>query len=326
MLKNGELRVCGESLVSRDQWLLFCKESPYSTFFHTPMWAELFAGPAMIPVASILELSDGSSVLFPRVVKKGPMNLFSVIISMPACTFGGWISRTTLNESHHRVLLDYCGKYRDLLIRENPYDQVLNRVEIEGSEDDFTQSVDLSCGYDAVFAGSEYCHRKAVRNATKKGVTVEQAEEPAHWDEYFRIYLHSVERWKSGQIFSGVSYDSGLLRKIRNLDHAYRKLWLARVGGKAVAGIICFYWNDHAVAWHGAGLDDYFIYRPNNMLYNSAIRHACENGFRWFDCNPSSGISGVIKFKESLGASRLRCRVINRKSGLRSLISFLRRK
>ncbi len=66
------------------------------------------------------------------------------------------------------------------------------------------------------------------------------------------------------------------------------------------------------------------MHRPNNLLYEHAIRHAAEEGYRWFDCNPSAGLPGVIEFKKHLGTIPLRSRVIDKKSSLRRLMERLR--
>jgi lipid II:glycine glycyltransferase (peptidoglycan interpeptide bridge formation enzyme) len=102
------------------------------------------------------------------------------------------------------------------------------------------------------------------------------------------------------------------------------RLWLVSLDDTIIAGILCFYWNRHAVAWHGAGLSGYFSYRPNNLLYNHAIMHAAENGYRWFDCNPSSDLSGVSTFKKLIGAQPLQSRVLVRRSQLFRILDLLR--
>ncbi|NLG16956.1 MAG: GNAT family N-acetyltransferase [Fibrobacter sp.] len=318
-MSGGDLKIVCESKATRDQWLTICKETPFATFFHTPMWPEIFSGRRVRPEGLILKFNDGTEVLFPCAVKSGPAKLFKVILSMPAATFGGWVSRSSLTPEHHKAILEYFRKFRDLILRENPYDPVLQKVDIDGSEEDFTQSVDLSEGYEAAFDRAGCNHRNAVRNAMRKGVTVKQAASQGDWDQYYSIYLSSIQRWKRGQKFTGVSYGPEVFNSIRDLPDENRKLWVAEIDGKIIAGILCFYWNSHAVVWHGAGLEEYFKYRASNLLYDHAIKQACLGKLRWLDCNPSGGISGVADFKDSLGALRLRSRIINRMSWIRRL-------
>jgi lipid II:glycine glycyltransferase (peptidoglycan interpeptide bridge formation enzyme) len=155
-------------------------------------------------------------------------------------------------------------------------------------------------------------------------VTVTAAEEFRLWERYHRIYCESINRWKKKKNHTGVSYDINFFKEIYQVDSKYRKLWLAIVDNEPVAGIICFYWNRHAVVWLGAGLESFFDYHPNDLVYHNAIKDAAEKGFHWFDCNPSAGLDGVYNFKRSLGAEVLQTNYINRKSTLRGLAERLR--
>lgn len=309
-----------------DDWLGICKDCHYATFFHTPLWAKAFekwSSGKIKANAVMIEFYDGKKVLLPLSEKTvGPIKIG---ISMPVTTYGGWISRDKLHTEHAQSLLRYLRKkYKDLLFVENPYDPLLSNVIIHKAIDYSTSTVDLRGGLDKVVEQSKYYHRKNIKTAEKAGVTVQSTEDFSKWQEYYEAYEESIHRWKKKEIFSGVSYDFSLFQILYQLDPNCRKLWVAVLNGKIISGILCFYWNKHAVAWHGAGLSEYFNYRPNNLLYQTAMQHACNAGYFWFDCNPSGGLEGVSSFKQGLGAIRLRTRVIDQKSLIRKIASFLK--
>lgn len=312
--------------VSREEWLARCSSCPYATFFHTPLWAELFSKTAperFCNGTKKLLLADGTSVLVPLLIKKVLFSRVQVALAMPGTTFGGWLADVPLTSDQAAVVMRYLKTYPDLILRENPYAPITTAWDGE-ILDDCTYAIDLTDGYDAIFAGSSTGHRNAVRGAVRQSVVVEEAFLAADWDTYLAIYHASIERWKKRTLFNGVTHDASFFRAISQLPDSVRKLWLAKVNGKIVAGILCFYWNRHVVVWHGCGLSSYFSYRPNNYLYDRAMFHACAAGYRWFDCNPNGNLAGVAKFKQYLGAKPMKSRVLLRRSLVKRCVDRLR--
>jgi CelD/BcsL family acetyltransferase involved in cellulose biosynthesis len=324
----GDLKICSDSPVCDSQWLSCCKDCSYATFFHTPMWVNAFeqwSNGKIKADTRIIQFSDGKKVLLPLAVKR--IGWLRIGISMPASTYGGWITLEKLQPEHVNSLLKYIRKkYKDLILVENPYDPLLSAVSIEKARDIGTSSIDLSQGMESVVKNSKYYHRKNLKTAERCGVTVQVAEDFSKWLEYYEVYKESIVRWKGRKIFSGVKYDLRLFEILHQMDRSLRRLWIAELEGKVVAGILCFYWNKHAVAWNGAGLSEYFHCRPNNLLYQNAIEHACSNNYQWFDCNPSGGLEGVSNFKQGLGAKMLQTRIIEQKSFTRKIAALVRLK
>ena len=320
MKSPAGLRIAGIRPAERNEWDRACLNCEYATFFHTPAWVDVFAkttGGAMAPATEAITFSDGLSAILPLARRRYLGGLVRLFWSMPAHTFGGWISEHPLTAEHARLLAGHLGKLQDLQWRENPYDPALASIALPRAHRDFTHTVDLSGGISAVEDRFDYAHRKAVRKAVASGVTVAETELFEEWESYFSLYEASRARWKERRIARGGGYPHSLFTAIYESRNEGRKLWLARVNGIPAAGILCFYWNCHAVAWLGAGKAEYFMYRPNNLLYEYAIRHAAGQGYRWFDCNPSAGLRGVIEFKEHLGAVSRQSRVVEKKTALR---------
>ncbi|MBN1130830.1 MAG: GNAT family N-acetyltransferase [Chitinispirillaceae bacterium] len=312
---------------SRQEWEQACRECGHATFFHTPHWAALFSASGrgrIVPAAERVEFSDGASAVMPIVYKWYLLRSLRLYWSMPAGTCGGWVSADALTEAHARLLVARLDGIRDLVWRENPYDPLLRAIELPCSADDFTQAIDLRQGLAAAEARADHAHRKAVRKAREKGVVAVEASDFGQWKSYFSLYQDSRRRWKERNLPANRGYDRAFFDLLYRSPAEHRRLWLAQVDGTPVAGILCFYWNRHAVAWLGAGAADHFGCRPNNLLYEHAVRHAAGAGYHWFDCNPSAGLKGVVEFKEHLGAQKLQSRVVNRRSFLRRAAESLR--
>ena len=310
---------------SRLEWLSVCKECSYSTFFHTPYWVELFqkwSGGKISPCTKKVVFSDGKIAVLPLVQKSIFVN--KVYLSMPASTYGGWVSPDILDEEHVTAIIKYLNVYKDFIIRENPYSPFPDSIGLNDITEDFTQVIELQGGYESVCKNAHSCHRKAVRNAVKSGLKILEAQDLKEYEIFGELYTNSITRWKNRGIFKGVNYTVENYRDIYNIEACYRKLFLAFHESTPIAGLLCFYWKKHVVAWHAAGLEKYFHLRPNNLLYDFALKDASLGGYEVFDLNPCSGLGGVEKFKEYLGAKKLRSRLVNRKSFLRKIALYLR--
>lgn len=329
MASDAPIRSIASRPATREEWMHVCRACDYATFFHTPYWAEIFTGTKrgrMVSAPERVEFNDGTVAIIPLVYTNYWGNRMRLYWSMPAHTFGGWISSMPLAGDHIRALIARLHAIPNLVWRENPYDPLLKDIELSHCREDFTQVIDLRSGFDAAKARSDYSHRRAVQRALEKGVSVCEAGDFELWRNYFSLYKASRERWKENDLLRNRrGYTIELFKAIFECPSEHRKLWLAQVDGKPIAGILCFYWNRHVVSWHGAGTGELFNkYRPNDLLYDHASRHAAENGYHWFDCNPSGGFKGVADFKEHIGARKMRARLVNQRSMVLRTAEFLR--
>lgn len=313
--------------VSDESWLAACKECPEATFFHTPYWADLFEkrSPAKYSKATYsIRFDNGCNVVIPLIRKRHFFGLVTIACSMPAATFGGPVSKFALSDMQKNTVLKSLYRYPNLLLRENPYFPLSDLQDGASVWNDPTQAIDCSLGYDTIWKNAAHSHRKCVRNGSKNGVVITVAQNREEWDRYLLLYAASIERWKKRSIFSGVYYDAPFFNSIEHLDPSLRRLWLAKKDNEIIAGIICFYWNNHVVAWHGAAHAEYFSLYPTNLLYDRALYDAIQGGFRWFDCNPCGGLAGVYKFKEHMGAQPLQSRVVQKRSWLLHVLDITR--
>jgi hypothetical protein len=328
MTSGVPVSIIARRSATTDEWEQACRACDYATFFHTPLWASVFtrvARTGMAPSAQIVEFSDGASALLPLTCRGFFGGLFRVYWSMPACTYGGWLSAGALTKEHCREMVTFMRSFPNLVWRENPYDPVLKTMDLHHAVDDFTQTIDLTNGFDRANARCDYSHRRAVRQARESGVTISEASNFEEWISYFSLYKDSRVRWREKGLLRSRGYSREQLRIMFEVPAEHRKLWLAKLGDMPIAGTLCFYWNRHAVSWSAAGRADYFHrYRPNDLLYDRAIDDAAKAGYRWFDCNPSGGFQGVVDFKQHIGAQKIRCRIVNNRSPVRRCADLIR--
>ena len=311
------------------EWETVCHQCEYATFFHTPYWHALFNdldGFAIIPAAQHITFADNATAIVPLSQQKKALGILTVSHSSPATTFGGWISPNHLTPEHLLALRDYLRSCHDLIWRENPYAPLLNTIDIGGSYEDFTQSIDLRQELAFINQNQSPAHTKALRKAEREQVTIKTTATATDWELYYQLYQSSRVRWKKrdAAMKQSSGYPRLLFERLSNLAPDQCRLFSAWHNSGMIAGVICLSWNHHTVTWHGAASGESFNLRPNNLLYDTIIRQSHAEGRHWIDFNPAGGHEGVVTFKEHLGAQRLQSRVVNQKSLLRKIISIVR--
>jgi len=320
---------------TRDKWLSAAKSCPYATYFHTPHWYDHIS-PKHDHTALEVSFNDGASAIIPMMKIKRMAGLLTDRFSSPCGTYGGWISASDLSEEHARILTCLITSEKNLTFRVNPFDNLsstlipvmisepnFSHVELK---DDFTCTLDLTKSEHEIFIGLTDGHRRAVKSAVRNSVTVKAAESINEWERYYSLYLSSVERWRAGgpSLKPKTVYPLSLFRRIYENRTGNEILWLAVKDGEPVAGSLFFYWNRHAVYWHGAADADHFSLKPNHLLHWEILLDAARRGYSIFDFNPSGGYIGVESYKKRFGAKRVPSPVLSTKTPMRRIITTVR--
>jgi lipid II:glycine glycyltransferase (peptidoglycan interpeptide bridge formation enzyme) len=282
--------------VNIDEWNDFVNACPTTTFFHTPQWYKIwheYAGYGY--EARLFEFKSGNKVLLPLGWKKRAKGLIKAYMSSPVGTYGCFLVQEFLSKYEIEKLHKYVNDFSSIQIRENPFQKVFPKKF--WSKNDFTQIIELDDGFDDIFKNWTKGHSSAYKKGHREGIIVKLASDN-EWKEYFEIYLNTFLRWQKPP---SNPYNWELFDLIRELDKRQCKLWLAFYKEKIIAGCLCFYHNNHVVYWHGASLKDYFDFRPVHVLQYYIIKDAVDNGYKWYDFNPSGGHEGVAKFKKGFG-------------------------
>ncbi|MBE0447284.1 MAG: GNAT family N-acetyltransferase [Actinobacteria bacterium] len=291
-----------------DEWDLLWWGCPYSTYFQSREWAEIwniYTKGGMRPEPKIVEFSDGKKALLPLSFQKSCKGLVRGYISSPAGTFGGWISTDELSLAHAMLLTDCLVRLGNLVWRINPYDELAFKVNVRASRDDKTQVLNLVSVSDGIYKMWEKGPMAyKVRKARKGEVWVRLASTLDDWLAYYQVYQDSLRRWGDR---ASSRYDWRIFNEMFRRESPYIKLWLAIYQNKIVAGIINFYAKKHAVGWHASALAQHFKLYPMNLLVYEIVKDACEKGYSWFGFNPSGGHKGVERFKRSFGAQFFQC-------------------
>jgi len=289
-------------------WQDIVRASPVATFFHTDAWTEVMAEAFQLEdITCGFVFSDNTRAVLPLLAKKTRFNAaYTRCRSMVPGVYGGVISEKTLTESRHREIEAYLlsRKLTDLVVTGNPLDPNPFFSDRFRKTDKFTHILDLSAGFEPVFAGYSPKARRRSKSGLKKGLEIRPARTPQDIQDYYETYRDSLRRWGDAATrHYAFSLFENLFSKSRS--GADLRLWLATLKNKIIGGVLVLYCNRHAVEWHAAFLREHAALSPNNTLRTEIIRDACRRGIERYDFNPSSNLAGVIKFKESFGAKKV---------------------
>ena len=275
-----------------------------STYFHTYEWAKIieqvFRNHSIATAAFIFD--DGVKAILPLIQFKRLLGLRKSCFSMVPGVYGGLISNESLTpEQVEKIYSHIVKKHSDINIFGNPY--IENYMpEFFHKDEIFTHVLDLENGFETIWENYSKSYRRHIKKAKTYGLSVRLGESLEDYREYYNIYEDSLKRWGDN---ATSRYGFNLFENICNLKSKNIKLFLAMLDEKIISGALLFYCGNHIVWWHSATLSDFYRYNPVKFMQNEIIKKSCENGYKYYDFNPSGGHEGVIKFKEGFGAKRI---------------------
>lgn len=304
---------------NNEMWEKLVEKDPYATFFHTPIWYEVARNYGELDGYDFFVLHIGDSRYgFPIGYRKILKGISKTYVSSPFGTYGGVLSdQEIIPASHLKEIRNWLLSWKSISFRDNPFRLLLEDVYGESS---YTQAVKLKeVDITNIYKDWTKGHKSAAKKAIREGVTIRIAESVEDWDEYYAVYLDSIKRWgDSATSF----YKKNLFYSLMEKEKI--KLWLAFFDGRVISGCLCFYHNKHVVYWHGAALQDYFKLGSVHALQAELIKNALENGFLFYDFNPSGNHDGVVRFKKGFNTEFFPHQVLQKRTKLSSYINRLK--
>ncbi len=270
-------------------------------YFQTREWFGIWEAYAGFKSATkLIQFESGKKVLLPLTHINLLKGLVPVYFLAPK-GIGGFVTNDELDRNEKRELFDILKKMRMFYCAVNPYDALTNEFDKFNNED-FTQVLDLSEGFEPLFKKWTWGHYSRARKGLREGITAEEAVTEEDWRSYFELYQDTLARWgdKTTNAYGWALFDIMYRKKSDKI-----KLWLARYEGQIISGAICFYHNRHVAYWHSATSQRFYKkLNATHVLQYCIIKDACEKGFLLYDFLPSSGIQGVIEFKSGFSPQK----------------------
>jgi FemAB-related protein (PEP-CTERM system-associated) len=273
-----------------DEWDRFVLNAPSGTFFHLYAWKTIIeAVLGRRCVYFVAKRANKITGVFPVCLTRS--RLFGdCLVSLPLAVYGGICAQDrnsyfALLEAATRLAKRQDVKYIEM---RNRYEPFLTSLPGRSLYVTFTQ--DLSPGSDTLMQGLPRDTRYMIRKSQKAGL---EWVDNLSVNEFYDLYARNVHRLGT-PVFSKQLFHC-LLSEFSNRC----KIFGVRKGKKAIAGVLCFYFNMEVIPYYSGSLTEYYKDCPNNFMYWSLMAQSCQEGYRSFDFGRSKRGTGACQFKSS---------------------------
>lgn len=304
------------SPVPRKKWRSVLKSDPTALPEHAPEWVDALAADGRYRDASRLySFEDGREVILPLVQRRGIAGVGGWLLSYPpGWGMGGLFGSEADATIARAVLLDLrnLGLQR-VAIRPDP--QKWSVWESALDENVVTiprraHVVDLGGGTDAVWRGLSNSARRHVRTAERQGVQIRTGHSGALLQEYYALFLTSVDRWAAQQheplrLAHARAKLRDPLSKLQSIGRHLGEdfmVTLAYIGGVPAAGSITLFAD--TAHYTRSAMDRQLVGRTGagELIQWTALRLACERGCTVYNMGESGQSVALAQFKEKFGA------------------------
>jgi len=282
-----------------ERWKTYVSSHPRALAFHRPAWSQLLADCYGYRPFALAVLDDEGAIAggLPLVEVRGvrgrrwiglPFTDFCPPLLQPG-TNGGAFAQTLAQART-------AAHVGSLEVRAE-----LDGPGVHRRADAVTHSLALAADPETLF---ERFHRSQVqrniRRADREDLVVRRGETKS---DLTRVYyrLHVETRRRLGAPAQPRRFFEGLWTRLLEPDHG--RVMLVYAGSKPIAGAVFLTGGTTVTYKYGASDASEWRLRPNHLLFWTAIRWACEDGYRTFDFGRSDADDrGLRDFKSGWAA------------------------
>ena len=275
-----------------ERWERFVFECPAATFFHRVGWREIYEGVFRHRTHYLLAERDDRIVGVLPLVQLKSLLFGHSLVSLPFAVYGG-VAATDAEAT--RAL----HRFAVVLGRELGVDHLELR-NVASAEPTWprqelyvTFRKTLLPEVEANMQAIPRKQRAMVRKGVQRGL---RSEIDAGVDRFFELYADNMHR--HGTPPHSKRYMQALLGVF---GEACEPLIVLNADGKAVSGVLSFYFRDEVLPYYAGDLPEARDVAANDFKYWELMRRSCERGLRTFDFGRSKRETGSYDFKRNWG-------------------------
>lgn len=170
---------------------------------------------------------------------------------------------------------------------------------LHSSSEFVLHNVELDPDPELVLSRVSKMHRRNVRTALKKGVSVESGTGPECVDAFYRLHLET--RRRQGSPIQPKRFFALLDQHV--LQQGLGFILSAYSERECVASAVFLEWQGTLMYKYGASSPNAWDLRPNNLLFWEALQYGCSRGLDRLDLGRTDlGNAGLREFKSGWGA------------------------
>jgi len=245
--------------------------------------------------ARLFVYREGTSVLaYPFIIRKvneipcltGRLKQAIYDITSPY-GYGGPLVSPGVDDSFirgfYQSFTEYCEKNKIIaeFIRFHPLlgnqRLVSNLMKVERASS--VVFVDLTLSEEDIWRGYERNNRKNINKAIREGLEVILGESPDRFADFIAIYRHTLKRNEAGEFyFFNDEFFDYIHREMKgNFVYAHTLL-----GGRVISTELLIYNETYIHSFLGGTLEQFYQYRPNNILKHEVIKWAKKRRIKYF--------------------------------------------
>jgi FemAB-related protein (PEP-CTERM system-associated) len=274
------------------KWTAFVHGSSDASLAHDVLWRRVFDNIRGYQTKYLMAVRNGSiEAVLPLVNIKHRL-LGNRLVSVPILDRAGVLAE---DEYAGSMLMQAV----DDMVRGGSYGYAQIRSELAGEHEDkpnkVTLQLDISSGSDPTWKSFDAKVRNQVRKAEKSGLITDIGGLELLPD-FFRVYSRNMRDLGVPSLPAQLFTDA-----VAAFGDRARVVIVRKEAEPVGGGVIIFFKDIAAVPWASSSRN-YFELCPNNLLYWSLIKLACERGSRLFDFGRSTPDTGPFNFKRQWGA------------------------
>jgi len=218
----------------------------------------------------------------------------SFMVSLPYFNYGGVCAT---NSAARKVLVDaaigWAQKQRAEHI-EMRHDTITHDIDLPFKNSKVSMRLDLPSEGE-LWTSFNAKLRSQIRRPMKDGLVGRVGREE-ELDAFYKVFSRNMRD------LGTPVYSKSFFRNI--LQTFSENVWIVTVYNKNIpvaSGVLIGFRDTLEIPW-ASSLREYNSLSPNMLLYWTALRFACDRGFRVFDFGRSTPGSGTYRFKEQWGA------------------------
>lgn len=174
--------------------------------------------------------------------------------------------------------------------------------EIQSSAEYVLHTVQLGSALEKAAERIHHSHRRNIKTAQTHGVQIKIGRSLEDVQAFYSLHLQT--RRRQGVPIQPYRYFE-LLHK-RLIEQGLGFVLLAYEDGRCLAGAVFLHWSQTLTYKYGASTSEDLHLRPNHLIFWSAIRWGCDNGFTSLDLGRTSiDNNGLRDFKSRWGAQEI---------------------
>jgi hypothetical protein len=297
--------------VSEEEWEEIILKFDCTCFFHSPSWAKIVEKTWDYRTATRLYNVNGKSILIPMMeANKFGFKIFTNIPNNADA--GGLFSESDITTDDFKSIINDIvgGRNLSFSLAFPPFMKLAPGKSSPINEDwklkdEFTYTHLIKIedkNYDDIWNGFHRKTRQKIRKAKKSGVEIKDGTSLGDFKSFYDIYAkESLQKWG----YETPQIPFKLCKNLYKFGSDHVKLSLATKDDKIIAGTLSLLYSKTFYLFMSAFLPEYGTFNPTSILFNHAIKQACQEGYNCVNFGTSGNLKQLGKFKEKFGPEKV---------------------